>query len=80
MKRCSCCGETKPLDEFHRRSATGDGRQSNCRLCNNARLVRTRRNDRARAVDAQEVDPDAPDLRDGQHVRAAAFGSTGFAE
>lgn len=34
MKRCSSCGEMKPLDAFNRRSTAKDGRQWNCRACN----------------------------------------------
>lgn len=34
MKRCSKCGEVKPLDEFHRNKRNKrDGRQSRCRDC-----------------------------------------------
>ncbi len=35
MKRCSRCGETKPLDAFHRWSK-GDGRQVWCKPCRKA--------------------------------------------
>jgi len=33
MKQCQLCGETKPLDEFHRRSKSPDGHQSRCKAC-----------------------------------------------
>jgi formylmethanofuran dehydrogenase subunit E len=33
-KRCSKCGEKKAVTEFHRRSASPDGRQPYCRACN----------------------------------------------
>lgn len=33
-KRCSMCGETKPLDEFHRSRGQKDGRHSRCKPCN----------------------------------------------
>lgn len=33
-KRCSGCGARKPLDDFNRRRAAPDGRQSYCRSCN----------------------------------------------
>lgn len=32
-KRCSTCGERKPLDEFHRHKGTRDGRNSVCKPC-----------------------------------------------
>ncbi len=33
-KRCSACGELKPLTEFHQKRNARDGRQSRCRPCN----------------------------------------------
>jgi hypothetical protein len=35
-KRCSTCGEEKPLDQFNRLTRSKDGRQYNCRACNAA--------------------------------------------
>lgn len=32
-KKCSSCGQTKPLEEFNRRAASRDGRQPCCRAC-----------------------------------------------
>ena len=32
-KRCTKCGETKPLDEFHRDRSKKQGRRSRCREC-----------------------------------------------
>ena len=32
-KRCAKCGETKPLDEFHRWSCAPDGRKTRCKPC-----------------------------------------------
>lgn len=32
-KVCTKCGETKPLDQFHKRSAAKDGRQPACGTC-----------------------------------------------
>lgn len=34
MKRCSCCGEVKSLDEFHRLQSAKDGRKPACKPCN----------------------------------------------
>jgi hypothetical protein len=39
-KRCSTCGAWKPLEEFHRKSAAKDGRQSRCKACNIAGQIR----------------------------------------
>lgn len=33
-KKCTACGVTKPLDEFHRHTRARDGRQSRCKVCN----------------------------------------------
>ena len=33
MKRCGRCGETRPLTEFNRNSATRDGFQASCQTC-----------------------------------------------
>jgi hypothetical protein len=33
LKRCSKCGESKPLDEFHRATGTRDGHRPECRDC-----------------------------------------------
>ncbi|MBV8486749.1 MAG: endonuclease VII domain-containing protein [Planctomycetaceae bacterium] len=34
MKRCTKCGELKPLAEFYLASGTRDGRRSDCKQCN----------------------------------------------
>ena len=33
MKTCTKCGETKPLDDFHRDQSKADGRSARCREC-----------------------------------------------
>lgn len=33
MKRCTQCGEAKPLSDFHRHKREKDGYQPWCRLC-----------------------------------------------
>ena len=33
MKTCTKCGETKPLDAFHRNRSKADGREAQCREC-----------------------------------------------
>jgi hypothetical protein len=37
-KRCRICGQTKPLDQYHRQSGTADGRDPRCKDCANARV------------------------------------------
>lgn len=44
-KTCTKCGESKPLDEFHRDRSKSDGRLPHCRACKAAyRLVNRERN------------------------------------
>lgn len=33
MKRCTMCGEAKPVDAFHRNRRRADGRQNVCKAC-----------------------------------------------
>lgn len=53
-KRCSRCGEEKPLDAFHRERRASSGRQSHCRTCaRDARRVWREANlEHARAYEA----------------------------
>lgn len=32
-KTCTTCGETKPLDDFHRHAKSPQGRRSSCKNC-----------------------------------------------
>lgn len=43
MKRCNQCREMLPLDAFHRRRASRDGRQYSCRECTRPGSTRLRR-------------------------------------
>lgn len=36
MKECKKCGQIKPLEEFHKKARSKDGRQSLCKVCFNA--------------------------------------------
>src|SRR5699024_10920349 len=36
VKTCKACGESKPLDEFHRDKARRDGREPRCKTCRRA--------------------------------------------
>lgn len=40
MKTCSSCGESKPLSEFHRRSASKDGHSNKCKVCVKAYMAK----------------------------------------
>lgn len=37
MKICKVCGETKPLEQFHRAAGMRDGHRNECKSCLNAR-------------------------------------------
>jgi hypothetical protein len=70
-KRCVQCGEIRPLEDFHKRSASKDGHQPKCKACSKAyfqqwlvaggsALVRAyhrerRRDPAARAIDRGRV-------------------------
>jgi hypothetical protein len=34
MKKCTKCGVEKPLEDFHKRPETRDGRRTDCKECN----------------------------------------------
>lgn len=39
MKWCKCCGQYKPIDEFHHNKANKDGHEFDCKVCHNARVT-----------------------------------------
>ena len=45
FKKCSLCGEVKPLTEFYKRASMKDGHRSECKVCNNEK--RTARKNRS---------------------------------
>lgn len=49
-KTCANCGETKPLDDFHRHAKSPQGRRSSCKEC-----VRAQERARHHARTPQEV-------------------------
>lgn len=53
MKTCTKCGESKPLDQYHRNGRAHDGRKSHCKACVLAReaLRRTRPEVKARSAE-----------------------------
>lgn len=40
MKRCSVCGQTKPLDDFYRSARSKDGRKPDCATCRKEQVKR----------------------------------------
>lgn len=50
MKKCSSCGETKPLSEFHNRQNRKSGKYSQCRVCNRKRVNEWRKSNRKQVV------------------------------
>lgn len=50
-KPCATCGETKPLDAFHRHAKSPQGRRSSCKNC-----VRAQERARHHARSPQEVE------------------------
>ena len=39
MKKCTMCGEARPLEEYHKDRRRKDGRTSSCRVCRTAHVV-----------------------------------------
>src|SRR3954447_3530829 len=60
MKTCTLRGETKPLDQFHRRARSRDGHQAHCKACGRAALdaadARARARQRGVLVTRAEVE------------------------
>jgi len=53
-KECPKCGQTKPLSEFHKSSATVHGYQVYCKPCNSARHDAWRRQNLAKMAEDQK--------------------------
>ena len=53
MKTCAKCGETKPLDAFHRDRSKADGRRVHCRECTLEHQRRWREENRDKALEHQ---------------------------
>lgn len=53
VKCCSGCGVVKSLDDFHRRRASADGRESRCKECKSARNRRYREENRAKLLECK---------------------------
>lgn len=68
-KTCNSCGQTKPVDAFHRRAASPDGRTASCKACVNDRQRRWREKtgyspDRPPRRDEWDLVENVPDLYD----------------
>lgn len=50
-KRCTLCGETKPLSEFHLNKATPDGRAYRCKVCRRSIYRQRYHSDRERLLE-----------------------------
>jgi hypothetical protein len=50
MKRCSICGEQKPLEDFYRSAGMRDGHRNDCKSCNLAAKKRRYDNDPQLAI------------------------------
>lgn len=55
VKACNTCGETKPLAEFSKRSASRDGLQPKCRSCSKQWYDEHREQQQARKVKYREA-------------------------
>lgn len=55
MKACSGCGQTKALDQFHRRAASQDGRTGQCKPCRVEYNRQRYTADRRRILDRQRA-------------------------
>lgn len=64
-KRCSKCGKEKPLEEFHRRRRSPDGRTEQCKPCCSARQAAYRAKDPERVREMRRESR----LRDLGHTR-----------
>lgn len=49
-KACKSCGEIKPLDSFHKRTAAKDGHQVVCKKCAIAKVVQYQRDNAAKVL------------------------------
>lgn len=61
MKKCSCCGAFKLIDEFQVRRASADGRTASCRACLSARDKARDSDERRAARRAYQATPRGQD-------------------
>ena len=64
MKRCSKCGETRPISDFYKDKKATDGHQSWCKLCISRKSAERARKalaeKRAQKTASQPVEPETP--------------------
>lgn len=46
-KRCTCCKQSKPLSEFHKRTLSRDGLAARCKPCRNEEMRERYQNTRS---------------------------------
>lgn len=52
VKKCTLCGEVKPINHFYKRAMMKDGHRSECKVCNDAK--RAERRSKAKQVHVSE--------------------------
>ena len=69
-KKCSKCGEIKPLDEFHRRNSSKDRLRCHCKLCQQAANKAWREANKERTCATEKAWREAnPDRVKAKHAR-----------
>lgn len=56
-KECLACEKIKPIEDFHRRLDSADGRRSNCKLCRKNNKKRNKNPKTKRCSNCLEVKP-----------------------
>lgn len=75
MKRCTKCGELRPLDQFYAAKDTRDGLRGDCKLCFKARAKARYPQVRDKAIArAQQWAKENPERRRAWEARYAASG------
>ena len=79
VKRCGSCGETKPVDQFHKRGGTEGGYRSKCKVCLNGSQRQTSRQwkqdnkDRVRAYNRGWMDANKDRFRKSKNDRQKRY-------
>jgi hypothetical protein len=74
MKRCTVCGEVKPLEQFHKRWEARDGRRTDCARCNTNNRLAAQRADKGKYRDSQLRTKYGITLADYEAMRIAQNG------
>lgn len=70
MKKCSKCGEIKPLDEFHKSSRNRDGHKGACKVCERLRGRVYHQNNAEKSAKRWEKRADAANARSRERRKA----------